>query len=110
MRSLPAFLIAATVAVGGVVAPIGIALWQGLVKALLVLTQFYYFPIFIVIIASFLAQGSYHPALELLRQLIEPILGPIRRILPTLGPLDLSPMVLLLIIIVVEDILRRSLT
>ena len=95
--------------VAGASIPVGAALFQGLVKALLVLTQFYTFSIFIVIIASFLAQGSYHPALLLLQQLIEPVLGPIRRILPSLGPLDLSPMVLLLIIILVEDILRRSL-
>jgi len=75
---------------------------------LLVLTQFYYFTLIIVIIASFLSQGSSHPALQLLQQLIEPILGPIRRIMPSLGPLDLSPMVLFLIIIVVQDLLQQS--
>jgi YggT family protein len=61
-----------------------------------------------MVIASFVAQGSIHPALQLLQQLLEPIMAPLRKVLPTLGPLDLSPMVVLLIIILVEDILMRA--
>ena len=82
--------------------------WVGLIEMLMVLIQFYQFGLLIVVIASFLAQGSYHPALALLHQLIEPLLGPIRKILPSLGPLDLSPMVLFLIIIVVQNLLAQS--
>ncbi|MEM7098916.1 MAG: YggT family protein [Pseudomonadota bacterium] len=84
------------------------AAWVGLIEMLMVLIQFYQFSLLIVVIASFLAQGSYHPALALLHQLMEPLLGPIRRILPSLGPLDLSPMVLFLIIIVVQNLLAQS--
>ncbi len=84
------------------------AMWAGLIKTLLVLMQFYKWTIIIIVIASFVAQGSFHPALQLLNQLLEPIIGPVRRVLPSLGPLDLSPMVVLLIIILVEDILMRS--
>ena len=40
--------------------------------------------------------------------MLEPIMAPVRRVLPTLGPLDLSPMVVLLAIILIEDILMRS--
>ena len=75
---------------------------------LLVLTQFYFWAILIIVIASFVAQGAYHPALVLLQQLVDPIIAPVRRVLPTLGPLDLSPMVVILLIYIVEDILRRS--
>ena len=84
------------------------ALWAGLIKTLLVLMQFYKWTIIILVIASFVAQGSFHPALQLLQQLLEPIMAPVRKVLPTLGPLDLSPMVVLLIIILIEDILMRS--
>lgn len=84
------------------------AMWAGLIKTLLVLMQFYKWTIIIIVIASFVTQGNYHPALALLNQLLEPIIGPVRRVLPSLGPLDLSPMVVLLIIILVEDILMRS--
>ena len=92
----------------GVLAPIGPALWRGFIDMLLVLTQFYWFTILIVIIASFIAQGNYHPALQLLSQLLEPLLAPIRKIMPDFGPIDLSPMVLILIIIVVENLLRQA--
>lgn len=84
------------------------ALWAGLIKTLLVLMQFYKWTIIIIVIASFVAQGTQHPALALLNELLEPVMGPVRRILPSLGPLDLSPMVVLLVIILVEDILMRS--
>ncbi len=84
------------------------ALWAGMIKTLLVLMQFYKWTIIIMVVASFVAQGSYHPALQLLQQMLEPIMAPVRRVLPTLGPLDLSPMVVLLAIILIEDILMRS--
>jgi len=84
------------------------ALWAGMIKTLLVLMQFYKWTIIIMVIASFVAQGSVHPALQLLQQMLEPIMAPVRKILPTLGPLDLSPMVVLLIIILIEDILMRA--
>ena len=84
------------------------AMWMGFIRTLLVLTQFYFWAILIIVVASFVAQGAYHPALILLHQLVEPIMAPVRRILPSLGPLDLSPMVVMLVIFVVEDILRRS--
>ena len=88
--------------------PVLSVLWVGLIRMLLVLTQFYFWAILIIVIASFVAQGAYHPALLLLQQLVDPIIAPVRRVLPTLGPLDLSPMVVILLIYIVEDILRRS--
>ena len=92
----------------GVLAPVLPVLWNGLIKMLLVLMQFYTMVIIIVAIASFVVQGAAHPALMLLHQLLEPIVGPVRKVLPSLGPLDLSPLAVLLIIILIEDILMRS--
>lgn len=80
----------------------------GIIKTLLVLIQFYKWNIIIIVIASFIAAGTTHPALQLLQQLVEPLMAPVRKILPSLGPLDLSPMVVILLIIVVEDFLLRS--
>ena len=84
------------------------ALWAGMIKTLLVLMQFYKWTIIILVIASFVAQGSMHPALQLLQQLLEPIMAPVRKVLPSLGPLDISSMVVLLAIILIADILMRS--
>ncbi|MEX2143093.1 MAG: YggT family protein [Anaerolineales bacterium] len=40
----------------------------------------------------------YHPAREVVDRLVEPMLAPIRRILPYIGGVDFSPIVLVLII------------
>ncbi len=63
--------------------------------------------ILIVIIASFLAPGNYHPALALLNQLTEPVLAPARKLLPPLGGLDFSPILVFLILGVIERILLQ---
>ena len=89
------------------VLPIVTVAGVGFIKMLLVLIQFYQFTILIVVIASFLAQGSYHPALALLHQLLEPLVAPIRKVMPSFGPIDLSPMVLILIIFLVENMLSQ---
>lgn len=89
------------------VAPIGAVIWQGLIETLRFMLQFYWFAILIVVIASFLVQGSYHPALALLHQLIEPVVAPIRKILPNFGPLDLSPMLVFLIIMLLQNTLAQ---
>ncbi len=41
--------------------------------------------------------------------LTEPVLGPIRRILPQFGMLDLSPLVVMIILVVVQRLLTRFL-
>ena len=51
--------------------------------------------IFILVIASWIAPQSYSPILGLLNDLTDPILRPVRRRLPPLGGLDLSPLVVL---------------
>lgn len=43
-----------------------------------------------------------------LSRLLEPLYGPIRRILPTMGGLDLAPLVVLIAIYALEIILRNN--
>ena len=43
-----------------------------------------------------------------LRQITEPLLGPIRRVLPTVGMLDLSPMVAIIVLEIIRSVLVRS--
>ncbi len=42
--------------------------------------------------------SPFYPAVNVLYQITEPILAPIRRVLPRFGMLDLSPMVALILI------------
>ncbi|MBL4795020.1 MAG: YggT family protein [Pseudomonadales bacterium] len=58
--------------------------------------NFFFFAIFLQVILSWISQGNYNPLAALLDQLTAPIMGPIRKVLPSMGGLDLSPMVALL--------------
>jgi len=51
----------------------------------------YFFALIVVIILSWVAPQTRHPAAVLIFQLVEPIMLPMRRIIPSLGGLDLSP-------------------
>lgn len=56
----------------------------------------------VTVIASFLAPFSRHPALQLAHQLIEPLLAPIRRVIPPVAGLDFSPLILFFVVSVVR--------
>jgi YggT family protein len=43
----------------------------------------------------------------LLNRMVEPIYGPIRRLLPPMGGLDLAPLIALITLIVLRDVLTR---
>jgi YggT family protein len=58
----------------------------------------FFFTILIQVIISWVAPNQYNPATVLLHQLNEPLLRPIRRLLPHPGGLDLSPLVVLVLI------------
>jgi YggT family protein len=60
-----------------------------------------------VIVSFFL--NPFHPIRRWLNSVVEPMLAPIRRILPAVGPLDFSPFVLLILIQLVQDLLVRVL-
>ncbi len=48
------------------------------------------------VILSWVAPDPYHPFAAIMTQVTEPLLGPVRKVLPNLGGLDLSPLVVLL--------------
>jgi YggT family protein len=52
--------------------------------------RFYLFALLLYVILSWVAPGTYSPAATLLQSLCEPLLRPVRRVIPTLGGLDLS--------------------
>ena len=52
--------------------------------------QFYTFALVLYILLSWVAPGTYSPASSLLANLCEPLLRPVRRIIPPIAGLDLS--------------------
>lgn len=46
---------------------------------------------------------------EILHQMTEPILGPLRRVIPPLGMFDLTPMIALILLTVIRNVLISNL-
>lgn len=65
----------------------------------------YFWSMIVSIIASFIAPYSAHPALSLIRQLTEPLMAPFRRLLPSMGGLDLSPIFVFLALQIIRTVL-----
>jgi len=51
--------------------------------------------------------SPYHPLRQAIDRVIEPLLAPIRRVMPRTGMFDFSPLVLLILIQLVEFVLVR---
>jgi len=64
--------------------------------------------VFVDILVHFVLD-AYHPVRRALDRLVEPMLAPIRRVMPQTGSWDLSPIVLLLLVQVAEYVLLRLL-
>lgn len=65
------------------------------------------FIIFIRAILSWFAISPYHPIVVFLDRITEPILAPLRRIVPRLGMVDIAPMVAIIILIVIMYLIAR---
>jgi YggT family protein len=61
-----------------------------------------------VILSYFM--DPYHPVRRFLDSIVEPMLAPIRRIVPLVGMLDFSPLVLIVLIQLIGNLLTRLLS
>ncbi|SHL31776.1 YggT family protein [Phytopseudomonas punonensis] len=92
----------------GVGEPLLILVWS-IIGVTALLLKVFFFALIISVILSWVAQGSHNPAALLVSQICEPLLAPIRRILPNLGGLDLSPIVAFLILNLIDMLVIRNL-
>jgi YggT family protein len=63
------------------------------------------FAIIVRVILSWLNPDPYHPALSVLDSLTGPVLRPAQRMLPSIGGLDLSPMLVMIALVLLEMLL-----
>lgn len=89
------FLLLAYTITGGVSSILPL-LWLASLHVLEVLLDMMFWGIIIHAVLSWFPNTQRAPAARILDQLITPLLRPIRRILPDLGGIDLSPIALLL--------------
>jgi YggT family protein len=71
------------------------------------LVNIYFFALLGMIILSWVAAGSRHPAIYLLYQITEPVMAPFRKVLPPMGGLDLSPILVFVLINIIQIALRH---
>ncbi len=57
---------------------------------------FFLFAIFIQVILSWVSPGAYNPMTQVLHDITEPLLAPARKLIPPIGGLDLSPMLVIM--------------
>ncbi len=93
--------------IGGVVAPIIGVSYGGLLVFCIADLAALTFTVFLVaviieVILSWIAPGSYNPVIGLVHKVAEPVLRPVRRVIPPIGGLDLSPLFATLILIVAK--------
>ena len=58
------------------------------------------------VLLSWFRVDPYHPAIAFLYQITEPVLRPLRNVIPPLGMLDISPIVALILMDIVRQIVR----
>lgn len=59
------------------------------------------------VIISWVNLSPYNPIVVAIYQITEPILAPIRRVMPQTGMIDLSPMVAIIVMMIVREGLLR---
>lgn len=70
--------------------PLQLLIWA-LIGVTSLFLKIFFFALIISVILSWVAPGSYNPGAQLVNQICEPLLAPIRKLLPSLGGLDISP-------------------
>ncbi|MCK0744551.1 YggT family protein [Chromohalobacter nigrandesensis] len=83
-----------------------VAALAGVLSAIL---DIYFFALIIMIILSWVAPQASHPGAILVHQLVEPIMAPVRKVIPPLGMIDLSPIVVFIAISLIDSLVVGAL-
>lgn len=91
---------------GGIPAinPLTLLVWAAL-SVLSLIVKIYFWSVIAVVIVSWIAPQSGHPAIQLVAQLTEPVMSPVRKIMPSMGGLDLSPIIVFLLLNVITVVI-----
>ena len=90
--------------------PLTLLTWSVL-NVLDLIVTIYFWSVIAVVVVSWIAPGSNHPAIQLVAQITEPVMRPVRNLMPSMGGLDLSPIIVFLVLNVLQvviDNLQRS--
>jgi YggT family protein len=82
----------------GISLPVPVLLLYSLLRLIALALWFYTVALFIYVLLSWFGDRGMNPMAALLGELIEPLLRPARRLLPPIGGLDLSALVVILLL------------
>ena len=100
-----------TIQTGGLPAGIGPQLLVYTLRELASLILDYVFwAVLVRVILSWVAPDPSNPVVRVVIQITEPLMAPVRRLLPDMGGLDLSPLIVLLGVAAAEDSVPAALT
>lgn len=102
-------MVAIFMVIGIGIPPITGLLIAGVAAIANAILKIYFFALIVMIILSWVAPNASHPGALLVMQVVEPIMAPVRRVIPPLGMIDLSPIVVFIAINLLDGLVVGSL-
>jgi YggT family protein len=97
---------------GGTIPGVGFIITWAFVGVVLFVVNIYYYAILASIIMSFVMMFSGstnpHPLLLLVWQLTEPVMAPVRKVIPSMGGLDFSPIFIFIAIQIIQNFILTT--
>jgi YggT family protein len=88
--------------------PLQLLIWS-IIGVTALFMKIFFFALIISVILSWVAPGSHNPGAELVNQICEPALAPFRRILPSMGGLDISPILAFMVLKLIDMLVINNL-
>jgi len=80
-----------------------------LIQFIIILSDIIVFLVFAHVILSYF-MSPYHPIRTTIDRLVEPLLNPIRRVVPLIGMFDFSPLILIILVQLIAGLLVNYLS
>ena len=77
---------------------------MGVIGLVQLLFDLYVIVLLARVLLSWVQVDPQNPIVNLIHQLTEPLLAPIRRLMPPTGPMDFSPMVAFIVVLIAEQV------
>ncbi|SQF93865.1 membrane protein [Paucimonas lemoignei] len=88
--------------------PLHLLIWA-IIGVTALFLKIFFFALIVSVILSWVAPASHNPGAQLVNQITEPLLAPLRRILPNLGGLDISPILAFMILKLLDMLVINNL-
>ena len=75
-------------------------------RILTTILELYWYVILARVLMSWFNPNPHNPIVDAINRLTEPVLGPIRRLLPPMGGFDLSPLVVFVILMLLKGFIH----